>query len=442
MPTLLTERVFHPRGAASELIFDCQAPEVVLVGPAGTGKTRGCLEYVHKGLLEYAGARALILRKTLTSLVASALVTFQDKVLDPRDGVSFFGGSRLEPASFRYPNGSRLVVGGMDKASKVMSTEYDRIYVPEATELLEAEWESLTTRLRNGVMPYQQLLGDCNPDVPNHWLKRRGDSGRTVMLESRHRDNPTVTQAYMDVLDRLSGARKLRLRDGIWAASEGLVYETWDRSIHLISEAQLARVTIREVLAAVDWGYTNPGVLQVWGLDSDKRLYRLREIYRTQKTIDWWIARGLEFKRTYGVRLFVCDPSEPAYIQQFNSAGLAAVEGYNRVAPGIQAVQQRLQPAGDGRPRLALVRDALVERDEALVDKALPTCVEEEIDGYVWDLSAGRKKGEEPVKANDHGLDALRYLVAHVDLQPGRPFNAAVGGQRMPAVAPLPGSRR
>ena len=44
-----------------------------------------------------------------------------------------------------------------------MSTECDMISRQEATELELADWLALTTRLRNGVMPYQQLIADCNP---------------------------------------------------------------------------------------------------------------------------------------------------------------------------------------------------------------------------------------------------------------------------------------
>jgi hypothetical protein len=36
----------------------------------------------------------------------------------------------------------------------------------------------------------------------------------------------------------------------------------------------------------------------------------------------------------------------------------------------------------------------------------------------VWDTRQGMKKGEQPVKEYDHGLDALRYLVARFDLKP------------------------
>lgn len=45
---------------------------------------------------------------------------------------------------------------------------------------------------------------------------------------------------------------------------------------------------------------------------------------------------------------------------------------------------------------------------------ALPTF------GVVWGLRAGRKKGEEPIKVDDHGMDCLRYMVAHRDVVMGR----------------------
>jgi hypothetical protein len=55
-----------------------------------------------------------------------------------------------------------------------------------------------------------------------------------------------------------------------------------------------------------------------------------------------------------------------------------------------------------------------------------------------WDLASGRKRGEEPVKLNDHGMDQVRYVVAHVDLRPRRGAPAA-GGTRPAFQAPLGG---
>ena len=75
----------------------------------------------------------------------------------------------------------------------------------------------------------------------------------------------------------------------------------------------------------------------------------------------------------------------------------------------------RLRVASDGKLRIHLMRDALVDRDEPLADRSLPTRTEEEIESYVWDLSNGRRKGEVPVDKDNHGMDCLRYLTAHVD---------------------------
>src|SRR5690606_16314996 len=87
------------------------------------------------------------------------------------------------------------------------------------------------------------------------------------------------------------------------------------------------------------------------------------------------------------------------------------------VSPGIQAVASRLRPAGDGRPRLYLMRDSLDLRDPELEARKLPCSTEEEIDGYIWDEGGGRKKGDQPLKVNDHGCDCVRYTVMWADHQ-------------------------
>ena len=113
-----------------------------------------------------------------------------------------------------------IVVGGLDDTGKIMSTDFDGIFVQEARELTEAEWEDLTSRLRNGVVPYQQVFGDTNPDAPSHWIKQREARGDVILRPSRHEDNPSVTPEYLAALDRLTGVRHKRLRLGLWVSSE------------------------------------------------------------------------------------------------------------------------------------------------------------------------------------------------------------------------------
>ena len=101
----------------------------------------------------------------------------------------------------------------------------------------------------------------------------------------------------------------------------------------------------------------------------------------------------------------------------------------DRVSEGIQAVAERLRMRGDGKPGLYICRDSLVERDPVLDDARKPCCAADEIVEYIWDpaqyqshtnVRAGSTVRESPLKQNDHGMDALRYVVAQLDLR-GRP---------------------
>lgn len=423
MRTTIKFADYRPYGAALAL-FRQRGAEVVLSGPAGSGKSRGCLERVHAVATKYANARVLIARKTRVSLTNTTLVTFERLVLPPDIA------ARMSPTGLDYPNGSRIDFGGLDKSSKIMSSEYDLAYVPEATELTEDDWEAITTRLRWGHVPYQQLLADCNPGPPTHWLKRRANAGKTLMLESRHEDNPALWDAahanadgsrgawtpkgaaYIAKLDALTGARYLRLRKGIWASAEGMVYDGWDPATHLIDRFEIPQSWPR--LWVVDFGYTNPFVFQAWARDPDGRLYRYREIYKTQTLVEdhAQAMRNACLGEPYPVAI-VCDhdAEDRATLEKY--LGMWTTAAYKAVSPGIQAVQRRLRVAGD-RPRLFLLRDSLVEKDAALVEAHKPTCTEEEIESYVWasGVSKGRNEPDRPVKLDDHGVDALRYCVS------------------------------
>lgn len=232
---------YRPQGAARAAFRD-RSPEVVLEGPAGTGKTRALLEKLNHCASKYDGMRGLICRKTRESLTESALVTWERSVLW-EGHPALTGPARPGRQRYVYPNGSEVIVAGLtansrDNRAKVMSTEYDQIVVPEATELTEEDWEKLISRLRNNVMPYQQILGDCNPDAPTHWLHQRCDTGTAKVYFSRHGDNPSVTADYLAKLARLTGVRRLRYFEGKRAAAEGTVYE-FDRAVHRLTLVQL-----------------------------------------------------------------------------------------------------------------------------------------------------------------------------------------------------------
>ncbi|MEV5957291.1 phage terminase large subunit [Streptomyces sp. NPDC051987] len=455
---------YEPWGAALQLMR-CRTSEVLLSGPAGTGKSRACLEKLHLMALANKGMRGLIVRKTRESLGSTALVTYREHVAKEALAtgiVSFYGGSAEEPPQYRYANGSRIMIGGMDKPTKIMSSEYDVAYVQEAIELTTTDWENITTRLRNGVVSFQQLIADCNPDKPDHWLHQRCASGTTKMIKCRHEDNPVLYNAdgtltargkdYINKLDALTGVRYKRLRLGLWVAADGQVYETFDPAVHIVDQRPIPDSWTR--YWTVDFGFTNPFVLQCWAEDPDGRLWLYREIYRTQRLVEDHAKHILRLVRRCAdcckskaadhdchdckaCRLEWTEPRPRAVICDHDAEDRATLEkhlqmgttaAHKSVSDGIQAVQSRLKVQPDGRPRLFVMRDALVERDPGLEEASLPMGAAEEVTGYVWAVKPGNAGGlkEEPVKKDDHAMDALRYMVAELDLG-GRPRVRVLG---------------
>jgi hypothetical protein len=261
-PAAPGQKAYRPYGTAFDVLYN-KDDTVGVSGPAGTGKSRACLEKLHIVAEKYPHSRLLIARKTRESLTEAALFTYEEKVLPDGHPVDVAAIRRSHRQQYAYPNGSLIIVCGLDKPQKIMSTEYDLIYVQEAIECEEADFEMLSSRLRNGAVPYQQLLFDCNPDSPQHWIYQRMLQGRWKLLESRHEDNPTLWEQapagvdsptgewpltdaagrpgrytaggakYLGRLDNMTGPRLPRLRHGKWVGAEGTVYEGFDRSAHV-----------------------------------------------------------------------------------------------------------------------------------------------------------------------------------------------------------------
>jgi hypothetical protein len=100
----------------------------------------------------------------------------------------------------------------------------------------------------------------------------------------------------------------------------------------------------------------------------------------------------------------------------------ATTAAYKKVREGIDAVKVRMRSE-----RLYIFQGSVARRDQELVDRHLPSCTADEVPGYVWaeQVTVGVPR-DQPMKNNDHGCDAMRYMVSHVDLV-GRPSLRYVG---------------
>ncbi len=371
---------------------------------------------LNRELWAHPNLRVLIVRQVRADLAQSVLVTFERDVLG-YDHPICQGATREHRQAYYYPNGSIVALAGMDRPGRVLSSEWDIIYVPEATQLTENGWEMLGMRLaRASTYPHPRLVGDTNPDSPHHWLKRRMDSGLTTGLYTRHEDNPRFHdgtqwtaqgELYLSRLNRLTGVRRARYLEGKWAQADGVVYDGWDDGVHVIDPFDIPTAWPR--YRAIDFGYTNPFVCQWYAQDPDGRLYLYRELYRTQRLVE---DHAADIKRLTGDEriAFTVADHDAEDRATLHRHGITTRPANKAVLSGIQAVQERLRVQGDGKPRLFVFRGALVEPDPLLSEDGnkRPSGTVQEIGGYVWANKATR---EEPVKQDDHGLDALRYMV-------------------------------
>ena len=430
-------RPIELRGNNLAAFVDHTSRVLLLDGPAGTGKTISHLLKLLWFCGTFPGARCAIVRQTRHSLTETALVTWEQRILGPKSPVLARPCERSHRQAYKFLNGSRVVVGGMDKPDAFLSSEWDLVYVNEATELNKAAWETIIGRLRAGNGPFHQLLADCNPGAPSHWLKQRCDQGLCRRLSTFHYDNP----AYYDdktgqwtragnnyvggILNQLTGHRRRRFKDGDWVAAEGIIYAGFIAEDaptgHLLPNDWRAPASWKRVWG-LDWGDRSPTVLLDFAVDPDSRMYLDHEWYMTELRAYSLGKHAAEYLLAGGVAptAAVCD-HDPEMKAEFERGAKEA--GWPIVLQmadkrdkkrGIQAMQGRFDFAAvDRRPRIFIRRKGLMHPpDPKLVDSGHPTCMLDELTTYKYDK---RFMNDEPEDQNDHACDAARYVQNHVD---------------------------
>jgi phage terminase large subunit len=398
--------------------------EVVLAGPAGTGKSRAALEKL-SFVAYHAPIRAAIVRKVRKSLTQAALVTFEKKVLPEPSGVRFW----TEDQEYRYPNGAVIALAGLDDPEKVKSTEFDLIYVQEATELDQLDWELLVSRLRNGVLSYQQIIADCNPADPYHWLKQRCDRGECSLLDTRHEDNPLLYdhvlgawtdfgEQYLKTLDTLTGYLYQRLRLGLWVAADGMFFTEWNPEVHIVEPFEIPDHWPRWI--AVDYGYQAPWCALWLARDPEgsRPIYVYRERYGAGLRDEEQADIICEVSQDENIVARVLDPSmfnartesnRPSIAQVYADHGVwPVVPGHNNRRTGWATLRRAL--AWDDGVALghapSVPRLRIFEGRAPNLVRTLPAMVHDPLDPEdVADKLHG-------TKTEDHAPDALRYAMS------------------------------
>lgn len=388
---------------------------LLLGGSAGGGKSRLAAEKVHAYCLKYPNATGILLRKAAEWCRKSIIPFYWQSVVAGTRGVTF---SKSE-GSFHYSNGSKVYSGGMadDKQRESIRSiggtgGLDIAWIEEANAFTRQDFEELRGRMRGNAADWRQIILTTNPGGSKHWLNTdliKG--GQAAFYKSAAKDNSYNPAEYLSTLDSMTGIMRQRMALGLWVNAEGAVYDTFDSTPGGVHVRQREISEMRTMYLALDEGYTNPAVILVVGEDGDGRRHVFREFYQRGVLQSAVCQKALEWQREYKTAVAIVDDSAAGLIAELQASGVAArAAEKGRVLAGVQIVQNALAVAGDGKARLTID----------------PSCINliNEFESYVWRRSATGLEKDEPVKENDHALDALRYLFTALGETTGA-FNSA-----------------
>lgn len=388
-------------GSQHEFVFS-DAKNVAVFGGVGSGKSyAGAV----RGLLASLGTIGstpikvpnvgVVTAPTYTMLRDATIRTYRDILATWGIEATFNKTTHL----MALPNGSEIIFRTASDPEVLRGPSISWWHGDEAALYGPTVWPIMIARLRqHGVRGWAWLT--TTPKGRN-WIWQRfiqdqKDNYAHWKLSTRR--NPFIEREYADELRAAySGDFAAQELEGDFVAFEGLIYPEFRREVHCVS---LVPDVYSYAVAGVDWGFANPGVILPYIVDSDGRMTQAGEFYQRQRRIEDWVATGKQARETWKIKTFFCDPAEPDYIKAFQAAGLPAVQANNTVSTGIQMVKARLVVQKDGRPRLMVRSDAVYTISE--------------YESYQW---AENRYGvrDEPVKANDHAMDATRYAVMGVD---------------------------
>lgn|GEM_PF-387954 len=313
----------------------------------------------------------------------------------------------------KFYNGAEIYASGLDdsdRVEKIMGSEFNTIFINEATQITYKTFQKLVTRLsfrRKEIK--NKFFIDCNPRNRFHWIYKyfvlkQDPETEEALAESRVSrmcrrnwsplDNPFLDKEYVQRLSELTGVERQRLYEGLWVDVEGLVYPMFESVI--VEPFKIPKTW--DSAGTVDFGYTNPFFFGWLYYDkSNETWYLTDEIHQVEKTVR---LHSIEIKKRRKLpNLFIVADHDAEDRATMAEAGIQTIKADKDIATGIQALI-KLMTAVKGQ-KLRIFR----------------TCVKtiEEFSVYSWQPAKDNQNAkEEPIKNMDHAMDALRYFANKV----------------------------
>lgn len=229
--------------------------------------------------------------------------------------------------------------------------------------------------------------------------------------EATWRDSPYVHATAID-LAKKDAIRKGKLQSFLqeyeleFKSVQGAVYPMFDRNVHTITALDIPEDLT--YYAAIDFGWHTTAFL-LFGVDKDQTWYLIDEVYGHEETLDMVIPR-----------IKLCIGDKRVVMVVGDSANRDAIEVMARDFPMV-GVNKANDDAGYSIG-IGLITEKLQPRMQ-LVGLPKPTLyVAKNCKHFIYELEAyhfpedkpERNPTNVPVKMDDHGPDAARYLFLHL----------------------------
>lgn len=174
---------------------------------------------------------------------------------------------------------------------------------------------------------------------------------------------------------------------------EGLVYKEFRRDIHIYNDASERQPrNIINTIAGVDFGFTNPAAVIHIKKDFDGTYWVFKEFYKRGRT-DPQIA---EYVKACNFNEVYPDPESPSAIKLMEDLGVntkEVVKNKDSIKNGIDKIR------------------ALFKQNKLMIHEACQNLISE-LETYAYaEKRPDHNENENPIKENDHALDALRYAI-------------------------------
>ncbi|HET6457264.1 MAG TPA: terminase family protein [Nitrosopumilaceae archaeon] len=280
------------------------------------------------------------------------------------------------------------------------------VYCDEMTLYPESIIDMIDTRLSN---PWSMGFASMNPSYPKHKLKQwidLADAGdkNYYSLHFTLDDNPFVDDEYKNrVKNSLSGLFYKRNYLGLWCLADGAIFDFFDPSLYVVKKPPCAA---EYYIAGIDYGAVNPFAALLIGVNTGissqtgAQMWVEKEYFwdpsskgqGRQKVNSEFADDMSEFLEPYGVKHVYVDPSAAAFKLELRRRGIHVIDADNDVYNGIMKLSSDLR---NGKVLICGECKNLIR----------------EVEGYVWDSKKAERGEDEPVKKDDHSIDALRYAI-------------------------------